>query len=176
MPTLRTGLAGVVGLLLVVLFPGIAAAATTTEAVTTRYVLHTAAYEVQDSCNGGVVILQGDFVITQTTTRAADGATTVRSRIVSTNLQGVNENGSAYRALDAELSFVHELPQQMTRFSDAHATLLLPSSNAPKLLLVTVFDETVLPDGTPTVAVNDSYTACLGTRHPHGHPPGAQPG
>jgi hypothetical protein len=164
---MRTRLAGLVGLLLVVLFPGSAAAATT-EATTTQYVLHTAAYEVEDSCNGGIVILHGDFVITQTTTRAADGGTNVRSRIVSTNLQGVNENGLPYRALDAELSFVHELSPQMTQFSDAHATLLLPSANAPKLLLVTVFKETVLPDGTPTVALDQTYTVCLSGRRPRG--------
>lgn len=95
-------------------------------AATTRYVLHTAAYEVEDACNGAVVVLHGDFVITQTTTPASDGGTNVRSRITSTNLEGVDEKGLAYRALDAELSFVHDVPQQtIAPFTDAHATLLL---------------------------------------------------
>ena len=142
------------------LLPGSAAAATT------RYVLHTAAYEVEDACNGGVVVLHGNYVITQTTTPASDGGTDVRSRIVSTNLEGVDENGLPYRALDAELSFVHELPEQATApFTDAHATLLLPQASAPKMLLVAVFRETVAPDGTPSVALDHSYTVCLGARH-----------
>lgn len=160
---MRTALAALIGLLLVVLFPSSAAAATAT---TTRYVLHTAAYQVEDACNGRVVVLNGDFVITQTVTRAADGGTNTRSRIVSTDLHGVDETGLAYRALDAELSFVHEAPPQVTAsFTDAHATLLLPQANTPSMLLVTVFKETVTADGTPSVALDDAHTVCLPARH-----------
>jgi hypothetical protein len=157
----RTALGTLVTLLLLAVLPGSAAA------TTTRYVLHTAAYQVEDACNGGVVVLSGDFVITQTTTPARDGGTNVRSRITSTNLEGVDENGLGYRALDAELSFVHELPQQPTvPFTDVHATLLLPRANASKMLLVTIFKENVAPDGTPSVALDRSYTVCL--RHGQG--------
>lgn len=160
---MRTALGALVGLLLVVLLPASAAAATT------RYVLHTAAYPVRDACNSRVVLLHGDFVITQTATEAANGATTVRSRIVSSNLRGVDEYGLAYRALDAELSFAHELPSHSTtQFTDAHATLLLPAANAPKMLLVTVLRATATPDGTTSVTIDKAYTVCLKARRTPG--------
>lgn len=160
---MRAALGALVGVLLVVLLPQSAAAATT------RYVLHTAAYPVEDACNDHVVVLHGDFVITQTTSPAADGGTTTRSRIVSTNLAGLDEDGLAYRAVDAERSFVHERRATGTAFFvDAHATLLLPQTDAPKMLLVSVFQETVAPDGTPSVRLDRSYTVCLRARETRG--------
>lgn len=90
----------VLALLFLALLPGRAHAATN------AYVLHVAAYPVEDACNGTVVILNGDFVITPTTTPTPDGDMTVRSQIVSTNPRGVDQNGMSYKALDAEVSFV----------------------------------------------------------------------
>ena len=155
----RAGLATLLTLLFVALLPA------TASAETIRYVLPMPAYAVEDACNGRVVVMSGDFVITQTRTPAEDGGTYVRSRITSTNLRGVDENGLGYRGLDAELSFQHELPEQGTGSSvDAHATLLLPRAGAQRMLLVTLFKETVAPDGTPSVTLDRSYTVCLGRR------------
>jgi hypothetical protein len=147
----------VLALLCLALFPGRG------EADTLRYVLHNPAYVVNNACNGTVVFLHGDFVMTQVTTPTPDGGTKVRSRIVSVNLGGTDENGMSYRALDAEASFIHYLTDDSTSgFTDAHATLLLPQGNAPKMLLVTLFKETVAPDGTPSITLDRSYTVCVG--------------
>ena len=63
----RTALATLLALVYVALLPA------TASAETTRYVLHVPAYLVEDACNGHVVVLNGDFVITQKTTPAPDG-------------------------------------------------------------------------------------------------------
>ena len=156
---MRTGLATLLTLLFAALLPA------TASAETIRYVLHDPAYRVEDACNGHVVVMSGDFVITQTRTPAPDGGTYIRSRITSTNLSGFDENQLSYRGLDAEVSFQHELPQHYTGSSvDAHATLLLPKAGSQKMLLVTLFKQSVAPDGTPSVTLDRSYTVCLGRR------------
>lgn len=77
------------------------------------------------------------------------------------------QDGKPYAALDAEISVAHYVPSTGTSaFTDFHGTLLLPQGQTPPMLLVTLLAQTVAADGTSTITLTRSYTACLGVGPP----------
>ena len=161
-------LAAIVGLLAVgAQFVGTAparATGSTGGGKTVRTVLNLPALVLDNLCNGDVVDLSGDLVITTTTTPDRRGGYSVRTSANAFGLRGTRIAPPpvvGYHGDDRENTYSYYAPPPYpSTHRVVHWTRLVPEANAPTMYLVLVIRETILADGTVVPVFERAYLVC----------------
>jgi hypothetical protein len=135
---------------------------------TVRTVINLPALVLDNLCNGDVVNLSGDLVITTTTTPDRRGGYSVRSSANAFGLKGERiapPPAIGYHGDDSENAYSYYAPPPYpSTHRVVHWTRLVPEANAPTMYLVLVLRETILADGTVVPVFERAYLVCAQPR------------
>jgi hypothetical protein len=135
---------------------------------TVRTTINLPALVLTNLCNGDVVNLSGDLVITTTTTPDRRGGYRVRTSANAFGLQGERiapPPAIGYHGDDSENTYSYYAPPPYpSTHRVVHWTRLVPEAPAPTMYLVLVIRETILADGTVVPVFERAYLVCTQPR------------
>jgi hypothetical protein len=135
---------------------------------TVRTTINLPALVLDNLCNGDIVNLSGDLVITTTTTPDRRGGYTVRTSANAFGLRGERiapPPAIGYHGDDSENSYSYYAPPPYpSTHRVVHWTRLVPEAPAPTMYLVLVIRETILADGTVVPVFERAYLVCTQPR------------